>query len=332
MNAAIERIVGPGGPMQIEQLPDGRRRVTVKASSGTFIPVPTCVTAYPIELIREIHATKDLSVCLEIVREEDPRFSEHYLRREVLTYLPPEAFAGKRILDFGCGAGASTTALARLLPPCELVGIDLQARLLRLAVLRAQARGLTGVQFHQSPAGDALPEEIGQFDFILFNAVFEHLLPHERPALLRKVWARLKPGGILFLNQTPHRYSPVEVHTTSGMLFINYMPDALALRYARYFCKRVKRNEEWTTLLRRGIRGGTVKEVLSCLPKNEPGTLLAPLPEVGDRIDLWFQTLSPKHGWLKRGIRGSLKAIKAVTGAEVPPTLSLAIRKGAPAT
>ena len=38
------------------------------------------------------------------------------------------------------------------------------------------------------------------------------------------IWAHLKSGGVLFLNQTPHRYFPVEHHTTN-LPMINYFPD-----------------------------------------------------------------------------------------------------------
>jgi hypothetical protein len=48
---------------------------------------------------------------------------------------------------------------------------------------------------------------------------------------------------------------------------------------------------------------------------------------VGDRIDLWFSTLSTRHAWLKRSIWFSLKSIKWLTGRQITPTLSLAIQK-----
>ena len=132
----------------------------------------------------------------------------------------------------------------------------------------------------KSPSGDSLPPELGQFDFIMFNAVFEHLLPHERPKLLPLVWQHLRPGGVLFLNQTPYRYSLVEVHTTGGMPFINYLPDSVTLWAARKFCKRVQPNETWNSLLRRGIRGGTVPEILGILGGSKHARLLTPSPPV----------------------------------------------------
>ena len=49
--------------------------------------------------------------------EEDPRYVERAIRNDVLGYVEARAFAGKRVLDFGCGAGASTLVMSRMLPP-----------------------------------------------------------------------------------------------------------------------------------------------------------------------------------------------------------------------
>jgi 2-polyprenyl-3-methyl-5-hydroxy-6-metoxy-1,4-benzoquinol methylase len=327
--ADVAEIAGAHGTLRIESLPDGRHRLSVEPAPGHVVTRRNWVTAYPVELIREIHAAKDLYVCDEIMREEDPRYVEHGLRHQVLSYVEPAEFAGKRVLDFGCGSGASTMVLSRLLPPCEIVGVELEERLLRIARLRARHFERSSLVLLKSPAADSLPPDLGQFDFLMFSAVFEHLLPHERPRLLPQVWSHLKPGGVLFLNQTPYRYSLVEVHTTAGMPLINYLPDGLTLYLARRFCKHVSREEDWTTLLRRGIRGGTVPEILGILGGSKRATLLKPSPQAGDRIDLWFNTLSARHASLKRSIWASLKVIKALTGAEITPTLSLAIRKEA---
>jgi len=327
MSANIAEYQGIKGSMRVESLPDGRHRVSVEPASGFSVPRKSCVTAYPLPLILKIHAAKDVTICDEIMREEDPRYVEHSMRSQVLTYLDPQVFAGKRVLDFGCGSGASTLVLSRVLPPCEIVGIELEERLLNVARLRAEHFGLSSLRLLKSPSGDSLPPELGQFDFIMFNAVFEHLLPHERPKLLPLVWQHLRPGGVLFLNQTPYRYSLVEVHTTGGMPFINYLPDSITLWAARKFCKRVQPNETWTSLLRRGIRGGTVPEILDILGGSQHARLLTPSPLVGDRIDLWFSTLSTRHAWLKRSIWFSLKSIKWLTGRQITPTLSLAIQK-----
>lgn len=321
-------MTGADGAVRVEPLPDGRRRISVEPGAGHAVARRTWDTAYPVSLIREIHAIKGLFLCDEIMREEDPRYVEHFLRHEVLGYVEPAAFAGKRVLDFGCGSGASTLVLGRILPPCEIVGIELEEKLLGIARLRAEYRGVRGLRFLRSPSAETFPDGLGLFDFVIFSAVFEHLLPGERRKLLPQIWSHVKPGGILFLNQTPHRYSPVEFHTT-GLPLINFLPDALALRAARRFSKHVAPGTDWPTLLRMGIRGGTTREVLDILSPHGAPKLLAPRRDVGDQIDLWHGKLSPRHAWLKRGIWASLKALKAATRIELTPELALAIRKAA---
>ena len=318
---------GPDGTLRVELLPDGRHQISVQPKLGYRIAVRSWVTAYPIELIRIIHTAKGLFVCDEIMREESSRYVERSLRHEVLAYVDRAAFAGKRILDFGCGSGASTLVLNRRLPPCEIVGVEVEGRLIDVARARTRHLGRAGVEFLQSPSGDRLPPDLGTLDFVVFSAVFEHLLPHERLAVLTQIWSHLRSGGVLFLNQTPYRYAPIEMHTTGGVPLINYLPDGLALRMARACSSRVSATEDWDTLLRRGIRGGTVPEILTILGGARHAELLTPLPPLRDRIDLWYRMLSRRHAWLKCSIWGSLKVVRALTGKQITPSLALAIRK-----
>jgi 2-polyprenyl-3-methyl-5-hydroxy-6-metoxy-1,4-benzoquinol methylase len=316
------------GRLIVEPLADGRLRLRAQPNGDLVMSHLEWVTNYPLQLVRDIYEVKDLWVCDEIKRDEDPRYVEHYLRQFVLRYVPPDQFAESRVLDFGCGSGASSLVLSRLLPECKIVGVELEAQLLDIARRRIAAIGTRPVELHLSPSGDTLPAGIGQFDYIMFNAVYEHLLPHERRQLLPLVWSHLRPGGVLFLNQTPYRYSPVEIHTTAGMPLINYMPDAMTLWTVRRFSRRFDPDVSWEALLRMGIRGATVPEILGVLGNDAKAELLAPMPPGADRIDLWFDTLSSRHAGFKRAIWRALKLFKAVTGREITPSLTLAIRKG----
>jgi SAM-dependent methyltransferase len=318
---------GTRGSLRIEPLADGRHRLSVLPASGHDVQHRNWVTSYPLPLVHEIHAAKDLHVCDEIMREEDPDYVERVLRHAVLGYVAPGMFAGKRVLDFGCGSGASLLVLSRMLAAGEIVGVELVPRLVELARRRVELLGHGALRVLQSPSADSLPPDLGELDFIMFSAVFEHLLPEERRALLPLVWQRLRPGGVMFLNQTPYRFWPLELHTTGGLPLINYLPDALAHRVARRFSKRMSAGETWRSMLRRGIRGGTVPEVLGILGGPANAELLAPREPFGDRIDLWHHSLSRRHAGLKRVAWAALKLNKWLSGREITPTLSLAIRK-----
>ena len=134
---AVTVLTGADGAVRVEALPQRRHRISVLPAPGIAVEARHWDTSYPLALIRAIHASKGLYLCDEIMREEDPGYVERSIRHEVFGYVEAAAFAGKRVLDFGCGSGASTMVLARLLPPCEIVGVDLEERHLRIARLRA---------------------------------------------------------------------------------------------------------------------------------------------------------------------------------------------------
>jgi hypothetical protein len=89
----------------------------------------------------------------------------------------------------------------------------------------------------------------------------------------------------------------------------------------------VARDDSWESLLRRGIRGATVPEIVGLLGGPAHAQLLEPLPGGGDRIDLWYRGLSPRYRWIKQILRASLKLTKALSGREITPQLALALRK-----
>ena len=99
------------------------------------------------------------------------------------------SFRGKRVLDFGCGSGASTMVLNRILGGAEICGVELDANLLRIAKARAHHYGLPGERLLLSPDGLTLPTGLGTFDVVVLSAVWEHLLPLERPAVLKQIWS-----------------------------------------------------------------------------------------------------------------------------------------------
>jgi 2-polyprenyl-3-methyl-5-hydroxy-6-metoxy-1,4-benzoquinol methylase len=314
------------GDVLIEELPDGRRRISVTPHAGHFIYAENWTTRYPMELIElmfEINGAAGL--CFEIMRDEDPNFVQKFLKNDLFAYFAEEEFADKSILEFGCGGGASTHILARLFPTAEITGVELVESALRVARRRAAAFELKNVSFLQSPAGDALPENLGQFDFIILSAVYEHLFPHERRTILPQLWSHLRDGGYLFINQTPNSLFPFELHTTMLPL-INYVPDSLALQMARRFSKRIKPDETWEELLRKGIRGATEREILGHLPGAE---MLEPRYHgIKDRIDLYYlNTNSERLKMIKSAAKFFIKALRTVSGITLVPDLSLAFRK-----
>ena len=100
----------PDGRVELSAGEDGRTRIRVPAGDrAAFVAERNCETAYPRELIEFILRVKGPShLCDEILRDEAPDYVQAILELGTLSYLPAEWFADKRILDFGCGSGAST--------------------------------------------------------------------------------------------------------------------------------------------------------------------------------------------------------------------------------
>lgn len=320
------------GTVTLTPLDNGRTRITLKPRAGNsnYIPRAQCDTSHPeeVEILARSGSVPFEWLCDAIHRYEEGEVFEA-LHRQVLAYIRPEDLRGARILDFGCGRGASTFWMAKMFPESEIVGIELRERLIDLARNIAASRGLKNVSFALSPSGESLPPAIGRFDVVMLSAVYEHLLPHERTALMPKLWGALNVGGVLFINQTPHRWFPYEGHST-GLWGINYLPDRVAHAYARRFARMnrsINGSSDWNEHLRGGVRGGTEREVLKTLaiPRGT-ARVLRPLA-CRDRAEYWLSSTSSKLWPAKRGIAQFYRLTDALFGVIPSPNLDMAIRK-----
>jgi len=98
-------------------------------------------------------------------------------------------------------------------------------------------------------------------DFVLMNGVLEHVVPFEaRDQVLLEVWRVLRPGGLLFISETPNPLWPIDRHTT-GLPFIPWLPSRMAHRVAVLF----KRHDPASDLDARGRRGMTHWEIMRAL-------------------------------------------------------------------
>ncbi|MTD56187.1 class I SAM-dependent methyltransferase [Amycolatopsis pithecellobii] len=121
----------------------------------------------------------------------NPGYHAH-LRRSAAA-IPVDA---KRVLDAGCGTGASTSALLRVVPGAEIVGVDGSAGM--LAEARRKPWPDT-VRFVHSRIEDVALD--GPFDAI-FAAYLIRNLP-DPDTTLAAMFALLRPGGVLVV----HDYS-----------------------------------------------------------------------------------------------------------------------------
>lgn len=327
--SSVTELSHPRADVRVEEIGEGRRRVTVSPrEQGLFVPVGTCETRYPVALIeRMLEHGSPAYLCSEIVREESELYLRLGLRNYMLSYVDERELDGARILDYGCGAGASTMVLARMFPRADVVGLGHDAGLLTIASERARHLERDATFVH-SPSRARLPRDLGSFDHVVLSGAYEHLLPAERRTVMPELWAALRPGGVLFVNQTPNRLYPLEAHSTNLPL-VNYLPARAAERFVRRFSARVRPEETWDDLLRGGIRGATRRELVHSLGHGAKPTVLRP-SRLGARAeaDIWYRvSMSRNPRKLKRVLRQIFKLGRVLGAGELVPILHLAIRK-----
>ncbi|HEY0578887.1 MAG TPA: class I SAM-dependent methyltransferase [Pseudonocardia sp.] len=107
--------------------------------------------------------------------------------------------AGARVLDLGCGTGASTAALLEVAPKATVIAVDASAGMLARARTK---RWPDSVTFRQARA-EALPEAgvDGPFDAVFAAYLVRNVA--EPDALLSSVLGLLRPGAPLVV----HEYS-----------------------------------------------------------------------------------------------------------------------------
>jgi len=133
------------------------------------------------------------------------RFAERYAKQPVAdeaTYRRKLAMTREhlrpdmQVVELGCGTGS--TALAHAPYVRRIRALDTSAKMIRIACAKAEAAGITNVEFEK---GDLLDTPIadGSVDVVLALSVL-HLL-EDRTATIARVHRILKPGG-LFVTST----------------------------------------------------------------------------------------------------------------------------------
>ena len=330
----IKSISCAGGSLLVSPTDRGRIRMELQPNDPSlFIPIRSWETSLSLDILEFLASHFEFAgLCEHVARLENPDYVARVLRRQLLAYFTPADFAGKRMLDFGCGIGASSIIMAELLSGLQIIGAELDPQRVEMARRLAEHKGLPNVTFYASPTPDSLPCEVGQVDFIMLSAVYEHLLPHERKTLMPLLWSHLKPGGVILINQTPFRWSPYEHHTT-GLWGINYLPDFLACYLARHHSKLAKETNrvlDWDGLLRHGIRGGTEREILHNLQRNSnpSGVILQPTQNgLRDRAEYWLSCMGLQYRPLKRIIAGVFRGSDRLFGIVPATHIDVAIQK-----
>jgi S-adenosylmethionine-dependent methyltransferase len=159
-----------------------------------------------------------------------------------------------RILEIGCGTGASTLALAE--QGAVVTAIDVDGASMQVARDRLRLHGCEA-SFLEANATDIPMLLAGHaFDLVIFFATLEHLTHNERLAAMRGTWSLLQPGAHWAVVETPNRLWYFDDHT-SHLPFYHWLPDDLALEYSRFsprtpFNEAYSSSDELVSFLRQG--------------------------------------------------------------------------------
>ena len=109
--------------------------------------------------------------------------------------------ARSRALDFGCGAGRVTQALAAEFDRVE--GVDISAAM--LASARQQNRYADRCTYHLNSAPHLALFEDASFNFVYSNLVFQHMEARYARQYIAELLRVLAPGGLLVFQAPSHR-------------------------------------------------------------------------------------------------------------------------------
>ncbi|GGJ54873.1 class I SAM-dependent methyltransferase [Streptomyces brasiliensis] len=102
--------------------------------------------------------------------------------------------AGDRVLDVGCGAGATTRSAARLAKDGHVVGVDISAPLLERARESTVAEGIANAAYELAEA-QLHPFPDAGYDNVISRGGVMFFADHAEA--FRNLWRALRPGGRL---------------------------------------------------------------------------------------------------------------------------------------
>jgi ubiquinone/menaquinone biosynthesis C-methylase UbiE len=142
----------------------------------------------------------------------------------------------RRALDFGCGVGRVTQAMAGSFERCD--GVDISASMLRLA--RRHNRDPARCFYHLNVADDLARFPDASFTFVFSTLVLQHMAPAYSKGYIKELLRVLAPGGLLVFQLPSHRTAHLSSdHTASH---------TMAARLPLHAC-RARIAAEPTTLL-----------------------------------------------------------------------------------
>lgn len=182
----------------------------------------------------------------------NPGYHAH-LRRSARRLQLSHGGAGLRLLDLGCGTGASTAALLHAAPLAEIVAVDSSQGMLTRAATKPWPPGVT---FVHAPAERLAESGVqGSFDAVFAAYLFRNL--EDPDVVLGTVRELLRPGGRLAVHEYTLSGRPIDravwtavcmgvvlpagTLTGDGGLYRHLFRSVTAFDTAAEFARRIRR-------------------------------------------------------------------------------------------
>ena len=173
----------------------------------------------------------------------------------LITYLDARALARRRhrALDFGCGAGRLTHALADHFD--QVIGLDIAPSMIDVA--RRLHAGVRNAEFRVNESNRLESIESDSIDLVYTLLVLQHMAPRYIREYLAEFVRVLSPGGVLVFQLPAESPLPVVVEG-GGLKKILPLPVISMIR-------RVRRLREFPRMEIHGLPRGEVEELLASL-------------------------------------------------------------------
>jgi SAM-dependent methyltransferase len=168
--------------------------------------------------------------------------------------------SGKRVVDFGCGAGYQSIGLVRE-HKCSVVGIDSNPRTLKRAIENAHNNN---VDSHNLYFVERIsPDMLKSFDVVISHNSFEHYTCPSK--VLDEMASLLISSGIVLLTFGPPWYAPYgsHMHFFCKIPWVNVVfPEKTVMKVRNHFrCDGAKRYED----VESGLNRMTIKKFESII-------------------------------------------------------------------
>ncbi|OIP98977.1 MAG: carboxy-S-adenosyl-L-methionine synthase CmoA [Zetaproteobacteria bacterium CG2_30_46_52] len=109
------------------------------------------------------------------------------------------AQAHSKLYDLGCSLGASTLAMSHAVQgrDCSIVGVDNSEAMLKACAINVQA---SPTPVHLL-LGNIEEVDIADASVVVLNFTLQFIAKEKRDALMQKIYAGMRPGGVLVLSE-----------------------------------------------------------------------------------------------------------------------------------